>query len=434
MFQRGYGKRDMSARISRRQYLRALGGATLALAALTTPVSPAHALGTFVAPALLDDPVEPSEPEAPAAPDGPPPAAASENGASTEAVPAAEAPAEGASVAAQPPAPADPFNVWAATASNAIPPSVSDIPPRVYVPHELGGDIAVIDPLSMQVIDRFGVGRTPHHVAPAYDFSLLYVNVMDSSYLTVIDPRVGRPIGTLPAAVPYNLYFTPDGTKAVVAAERFNRLDFHDPASWDVIARVPIPGSGVDHMDFSADGSYLLVSCEFGGQVVKVGTNPPQVLGVYRGGRLPIDVKLNPEGTHFFVADQGRHGVIVIEPDAMREVAFIPTGAGAHGMAISRDTRALYVTNRLAGTISVIDFDAWGVAQNWRVGGSPDMVQVSPDGQQIWVSARNHGSVYVVDSNNGGVIARIPTGAAPHGLTYFPQPGRFSVGHNGVYR
>jgi YVTN family beta-propeller protein len=286
----------------------------------------------------------------------------------------------------------------------------------------------------MQIVDRYWVGRTPHHVAPAYDFSLLYVNVMDSSYLTVIDPRVGRPIGTLPAAVPYNLYFTPDGTKGVIAAERFNRLDFHDVSSWDVIARVPIPGNGVDHMDFSADGSYLLVSCEFGGQVVKVGTDPPAVLGVYRGGRLPIDVKLNPEGTHFFVADQGRHGVIVIEPDSMREVAFIPTGAGAHGMAISRDTRALYVTNRLAGTLSVIDFEAWGVAETWRIGGSPDMVQVSPDGQQIWMSARSHGSVYVVDSNNGGVIARIPTGAAPHGLTYFPQPGRFSIGHNGVYR
>jgi YVTN family beta-propeller protein len=294
--------------------------------------------------------------------------------------------------------------------------------------------MAVIDPFSMHIVDRYYLGRTPHHVAPAYDFSLLYVNVMDSSYLSVIDPRVGRPVGTIPVAAPYNLYFTPDGSKAIVAAERFNRLDFFDPVSWGVIARLPIPGNGVDHLDFSADGSYLLVSCEFGGQVVKVGTDPPAVLGVYRGGRLPIDVKLNPAGSHFFVADQGRNGVIVIEPNSMQEAAFIPTGRGAHGMAISRDTRALYVANRGDGTLSVVDFEAWGVARSWNVGGSPDMVQVSPDGQQIWVSARLHGAVYVIDSNNGAVIQRIPTGAAPHGLTYFPQPGRFSIGHNGVYR
>jgi YVTN family beta-propeller protein len=364
----------------------------------------------------LTPPAEPT-PTAPPTPDPTPPATPTATSA-----PAAPTP------------PSEPPNVWAATASNEIPAAVADLPPRVYVPHERGSDVAAIDPLSMQVVDRFWVGRTPHHVAPSYDLSQLYVNVMDSNYLTVIDPRTGRPTGTLPAAVPYNLYFTPDGTKGVVAAERYNRLDFHDISSWDVIARLQIPGSGVDHMDFSADGSYLLVSCEFGGQVVKVGTNPPQVLGVYRGGRLPVDVKLHPEGTHFFVADQGRHGVMVIEPDSMQEVHFIPTGWGAHGMAIARDTRALYVTNRLAGTLSVIDMAAFGVAQTWTIGGSPDMVQVSPDGQQIWISARNHGYVQVIDSNNGGVIARIPTGAAPHGLTYFPQPGRFSLGHNGVYR
>jgi YVTN family beta-propeller protein len=433
----------MPGRISRRTYLRALG-ATLAAGALVTSASPGVAsAGTGQqAPAFVpsvgrgvasQDQLTP--PQQPSPPDTPTPAPTPQ-----EPSPSAQDPAPSPAATPEPPAAAAPAptpaptNVWAATASNTIPAAVADLPPRVYVPHELGGDIAVIDPISMQIVDRYWVGRTPHHVAPAYDFSQLYVNVMDSNYLTVIDPRTSRPTGTLPAAVPYNLYFTPDGTKAVVAAERFNRLDFHDIATWAVIARVPIPGSGVDHMDFSADGSYLLVSCEFGGQVVKVGTDPPQVLGVYRGGRLPIDVKLNPEGTHFFVADQGRHGVIVIEPDSMTEVAFIPTGRGAHGMGISRDTRALYVTNRLAGTLSVIDMAAFGVAQTWNIGGSPDMVQVSPDGQQIWLSARNHGFVYAIDSNNGAVIARIPTGAAPHGLTYFPQPGRFSIGHNGVYR
>jgi YVTN family beta-propeller protein len=425
----------MPARISRRTYLRALS-ATLAAGALVAAVSPADASAgpgrraSAFAPSVTrgiasQDQLTPAQPTAP--PDTPTPTPTPTPEPTATPPPASPEPA---ALAARPAPP----NVWAATASNAIPAAVADLPPRVYVPHELGGDVAVIDPISMQVVDRFWVGRTPHHVAPAYDFSLLYVNVMDSNYLTVIDPRIGRPIGTLPAAVPYNLYFTPDGTKAVVAAERFNRLDFHDISSWAVIARVPIPGSGVDHMDFSADGSYLLVSCEFGGQVVKVGTDPPRVLGVYRGGRLPIDVKLNRDGTHFFVADQGRHGVIVIEPESMTEVAFIPTGRGAHGMAIARDTRALYVTNRLAGTLSVIDMEGFGVAQNWYIGGSPDMVQVSPDGQQIWISARNHGFVYAIDSNNGAVIARIGTGAAPHGLTYFPQPGRFSIGHNGVYR
>jgi DNA-binding beta-propeller fold protein YncE len=327
---------------------------------------------------------------------------------------------------------AAPFNVYAAT-MDQVPDRVADLPPRVYVPHELGGDIAVIDPATMQIVDRFWVGRTPHHVTPSHDLSRLYVNVMDSNALVVIDPREGRPIGAVGVAVPYNLYFSPDGSQAVVAAEYVNRLDFYDPVTWEPKARVRIPGSGVDHLDFSADGSYLMVSCEFGGQVVMVELSGPSVVGVVRVGGLPIDVKVSPDGNLFYVANQGRHGVSVIDPMQWREVDFLPTGRGAHGLAISRDTRMLYVSNRLEGSITVVNFEAVGIAAKWWIGGSPDMLQVAPEGQ-LWASGRAHGDVYVVDTGTGQLLQRIRTGAGPHGLTYFPQPGRFCVGHNGVYR
>ena len=62
------------------------------------------------------------------------------------------------------------------------------------------------------------------------------------------------------------------------------------------------------------------------------------------------------------------------------------------------------------------------------------MIQVSADGRQLWVSNRFHGSVSVIDTTNGGVLATIPTGAGAHGVSLFPQPGRYAVGHNGVYR
>jgi DNA-binding beta-propeller fold protein YncE len=329
--------------------------------------------------------------------------------------------------------PEPPLNVWAA-ASGGLSEVVAELPPRVYVPHESGGDIAVIDPATHAVIDRFRIGRVPHHVTPAYDLSSLYVNVMGGGALVQIDPWAGRPMRTLPVAAPYNLYFSLDGSLGIVAAEPYNRLDFYDAATWRVIARLRIPASGVDHLDLSADGSYLLVSGEFGGQLVKVDVYGLAVAGVLRLGGLPIDVKLAPAGDVFYVANQGRHGVSVVDPEAMREIDFLPSGRGAHGMAISRDTRSLYVSNRLAGTISVIDFASRSIVDTWPIGGSPDMLQVSPDGFELWASGRSHGVVYVVDTSNGQLLDRIRTGSAPHGLTYFPQPGRFSLGHNGVYR
>jgi YVTN family beta-propeller protein len=325
------------------------------------------------------------------------------------------------------------INVWAAT-TGAISPALADIPPRVYVPDELLGNITVINPQTFQIIDRYPSGTTAHHVGPGPDFTKLYVNNMGSNNLLEIDARSGKPIRTIPAAVPYNLYFTTDGSKAIVAAEPNNRLDFYDAVSWQLLKSVPMGCNGVDHLDMSADGRYLLVSCEFDGQVVRVDTVAMAVTGRVNLGGLPVDVKLSPDGAVFYIANQGRHGVSIVDPLAMREIGFLPTDQGAHGMAISRDTRSLYVVNRLAGTISTIDFATGTIASTWFIGGSPDMVQVSPDGTQLWTSGRFNGSVYVVDTRSGQLLQTIRTGTAPHGLTYFPQPGRISIGHNGVYR
>lgn len=334
----------------------------------------------------------------------------------------------------QPPAATEPgINVWADT-RGALDVKVASIPPRVFVPDEIRGDVTVIDPATFQVIDRYPSGKTAHHVGPSPDFSHLYVNNMGSSTLLEIDAQTGKPTRSIPAAVPYNLYFTTDGTKAIVAAEPQNSLDFYDPHTWALIKRVPIAGSGVDHLDMSADGRYLMVSTEYDGQVVKVDTVNMRVVGSVRVGGQPIDVKLSPDGSVFFVANQARNGVSVIDPIALREIAFLPTDRGAHGLVISRDTTALYIANRIAGTISVLDFATRAITQTWNIGSSPDMLQTSPDGGQLWTSNRFNGTVSVVDTHTGQLIHTIVTGAAPHGLTYFPQPGHISIGHNGVYR
>jgi YVTN family beta-propeller protein len=118
----------------------------------------------------------------------------------------------------------------------------------------------------------------------------------------------------------------------------------------------------------------------------------------------------------------------------MRRVGFLRTGRGAHGLAISRDASVLYVTNRRAGSLSVIDFATRKVVHTWRIGGTPDMIAVSPDGTQLWISNRYGGTVSVVNAQNGHVIRRIYVGGHPHGLAYFPEPGSLCLGHNGIYR
>jgi DNA-binding beta-propeller fold protein YncE len=273
---------------------------------------------------------------------------------------------------------------------------------------------------------------------PAWDLRTLWVTNDLSNTLTPIDPATGRPGRPVPVADPYNLYFTPDGHQAIVVAERLRRLDFRDPHSMRLRRSLAMPCRGVDHLDFTADGRLLLASCEFSAELVTVDVRRRRVLGVVRlePGSMPQDVKLAPDGRLFYVADLRLNGVHLVDAARPRVVGFLPTGVGAHGLYVSRDSRSLFVSNRGEGSISVISFATRKLVATWRLpgGGSPDMGGISADGRVLWLAGRYDAQVYAVDTRTGALLARITVGQGPHGLCVYPQPGRYSLGHTGVFR
>jgi len=151
---------------------------------------------------------------------------------------------------------------------------------------------------------------------------------------------------------------------------------------------------------------------------------------------MPQDVKLSPDGTVFYVADMDAGGVHLIDGDRFSEIGFIATGRGAHGLYVSRDSSVLYVSNRGEGSVSLIDFAARKEIRKWRLpgGGSPDMGGVSADGTVLWLAGRYNSEVYAISTRDGKLLARIPVGREPHGLCVYPQPGRYSLGHTGIFR
>lgn len=227
-----------------------------------------------------------------------------------------------------------------------------------------------------------------------------------------------------------------------MVAERLARLDFRDPHTFELQRSVPVPCRGVDHLDFSADGSYLVASCKFAGTVVKVqldGPDGPRLDGGplrLRAKAQPQDVKLSPDGTVFYIADMIGGGVWVVDGKRMSVLGFLRTGSGAHGLYVSRDSASLYVSNRAVGTVSVIDLPTRTVRTTWKLPGhaSPDMGGVSADGKTLWLSGRTNDEVYAIDTTSGNLTARIPVGRGPHGLCVYPQPGTYSLGHTGIFR
>jgi len=368
------------------------------------------------------------------------------------AMPQSQTAAPGVDVVPGMPPVIDPGNLYSEARSANLSAAVAGALPRVYVPNLRSNDVYVIDPSARKVVDRFKVGTNPQHIVPAWDLQTLWVTNnaegRTTGSLTPIDPRTAKPGKPIAVDDPYNMYFTPDGREAIVVAEARERLDFRDPHSMALNSSLKVAGcKGINHADFSIDGRYAIFTCEFSGSLAKIDLVQRRVLGLLKlsKGGMPQDIRVSPDGNRFLVADMMADGTFVVDGASFKEVGFVATGVGTHGLYPSRDGSRLYVANRGSnhihgkrhgpGSVSVIDFGTLKVVQTWPIpgGGSPDMGNVSADGRQLWLSGRYDDVVYVFDTDSGAVT-QIAVGMEPHGLTVWPQPGRYSLGHTGNMR
>ena len=388
-------------------------------------------------------------------------------------------------VSGMPPVP-DAKNLYSETTSDKISKATAGALERIYVPNRGENTVSVIDPATLKVIDKFKVGVHPQHVVPSWDLQMLWVannaeGRTDGS-LTPVDPKTGKPGQSVPVDDPYNMYFSPDGQMAIVVAEAYKRLDFRDARTMKMVYSIATPKCpGINHADFSIDGRFAVFTCEFGGALTKIdlvnrkvvdtiklspyfnrpdalaaiaapGKKPTKIPDPGQPGAdicttpgMPQDVRASPDGKTFYIADMMADGVHVVDLESFKQIGFVPTGVGAHGLYPSRDGKNLYVANRGSnkirgtpngkGSISVINFASRTVVKTWPIpgGGSPDMGNVSADGKHLWLSGRYDDTVYRIDTESGGVD-KIKVGREPHGLTVWPQPGRYSLGHTGNLR
>ncbi len=330
-------------------------------------------------------------------------------------------------------------DVYGATRAGMLSSRVAHDPALLYVPDSAGTSVTIISQRTHTIVRVVHAGQLSQHVTPAYDLQHLYTNSSAANELVSISPRTARRGSTKRVPRPYNVYFTPDGKQAVVMSEQHNQIRFSDPRSFKLIAaRSPAGCRGPNHADFSADGQYFLVTCEFSGAVVKLATRSHRILGIVRLGTMsmPQDIRISPDGKVFYVAMMGQNRVRIIDGENLRTVGSIPTPKGPHGLYPSRNGKALYVSDRGAGKVSVISFARRRIVATWTIpgGGSPDMGGVSASGTMLWLTGRYHGVVYGFDTAAGRLVAKIKVGGSPHGMAVWPQPGRYSLGHTGNMR
>lgn len=347
----------------------------------------------------------------------------------------------------------DPKNVYGDAGPNQFSPATAGALSRIYSPNLTSGKVDVIDPETFTVVDSYVAIPSPQHIVPSWDLQTLWVSG-DISYrgghasVMPIDPKTGKAGKPIDVPDSYNMYFTPDGRSAIIVAEAMRRLEFRDPHSMALQGYIATPDcSGINHADFAPDGSYAIFTCEYDDKLAKIDLMHHTLAGMLQLSpqHIPQDIRISPDGSAWFVADMLQDGLIVLDGDAFKETGFIKTGVGAHGLYPSRDGKSLYVANRGGhslygmlkgeGSVSVLDFATRKIVANWPIpgGGSPDMGNVSADGKYLWLSGRYDGAVYAFNTTDGSVKS-IYVGGMPHGLTVWPQPGRYSLGHTGNLR
>ena len=309
-------------------------------------------------------------------------------------------------VSGMPPVP-DAKNLYSETVSDKMSKATAGALERIYVPNRGENTVSVIDPATLKVIDKFKVGVHPQHVVPSWDLQTLWVannaeGRTDGS-LTPVDPKTGKPGKSVPVDDPYNMYFSPDGQMAIVVAEAYKRLDFRDARTMKLVYSIATPKcAGINHADFSIDGRFAIFTCEFAGALTKIdlvnrkvidtiklspyfnrpdalaaiaapGKKPTKIPDPGQPGAdicttpgMPQDVRASPDGKTFFIADMMADGVHVVDGESFKQIGFLATGVGAHGLYPSRDGKNLYVANRGSnkirgtpagkGSVSVIDF------------------------------------------------------------------------------
>ncbi len=264
-------------------------------------------------------------------------------------------------------------------------------------------EAALVAPANYQVVAKLPTGKGPHEVAASPDGRYAYV----SNYGLFGVFRQGEQ----PKREPGNTITVLDLKQRAVKA------------TFDLGSYTQPHGIWV-----SRDGTRVWVTCEGAQAVLELDAATGKILKSWKTNQQTSHMVVpTPDEKKLYVANISSGSVSVIDRSS-GNIATIPTGAGAEGIAISPDGREVWVANRGATTLSVIDTATDRVVASFESGGTmPIRVKFTPDGKQVWVSNARSNTVTLFDPVGRKLLATIEVGAVPVGIQMSPDGQRAFV-------
>jgi YVTN family beta-propeller protein len=297
----------------------------------------------------------------------------------------------------------------------------------IFVLNSQDADVSIIDPVSFTPLRRLPTGKEPHHLYLAPDEKTLIVANAASNSLTFIDPTSGAVRRTVPGIVdPYHLRFSPDMKWFVTAANRLNHVDLYRwqgaeaPEPFKLVKRIEAPKTP-SHLSIDSKSSVVYASLQDSDELLAIDLATQAPRWKVKVGKMPADLYLTADDRLLLVGLTGDKFVEVYDVSGgaatpARLVKRIETGNGAHAFRAKGDKRHVFVSNRVANTISLIDTQSLAVVEHYPGPGGPDCMEMLVDGKTLLVSSRWARKLTFIDLPSKKVVRQVDVGRSPHGV------------------
>ena len=319
--------------------------------------------------------------------------------------------------------------------------------PMLYVTNSAGNDVNVINLNTMKIVDNIVVGKKPHGVCAPADGRKIFLTVMSTNALNIVETDTNKITGTIQlvsdpsGAQPNQCASTPDG-QYVAVPMRFYGKDQSTSGDIDVIKMpeqkivkvIPVP---FPHNCFDAGSNdYLYCETRANGEVYRLNVKTLSFDEKIPTGDDPRPFAISPDGKKLYTALGGFHGFAVVNlqnKDIQRVTLAGPPepplcqkyepNTPTHGIALSPDGNQLWVTSMSDASVHLYDIARKKWLESIHTGDCPNWISITPDGKDVTVSNCGANTVSVIDAKTRKVVANIKVGDVPKRLLAIAVPG-----------
>ncbi len=284
--------------------------------------------------------------------------------------------------------------------------------------------VSLIDMSTRQVIKTIPVGKEPHHLMMTPDQKTLLIANAAGNDVTLMNPTTGELTGKIPNIIdPYQIGYSPNHKWFVANGNRLDRVDIYAANGADLkLAKTVKLAKTPSHIAFTSDSKIAFITLQDSSELAAIDLETQNVLWVMPTGKVPAGLWMTPGDQYLLVGITGEDNVQVIDWKTRKEVKRIYTGKGAHNFRPLGDKKHVFVSNRVASTISLINMQTLEkVGDITGLPSGPDDMEITPDGKTLWVTFRFAKKAGVIDIPTMKLVTVIPVGKSPHGVFFYPR-------------